>query len=260
VKQLSLDGRYIVSLDIFEGPLDLLLHLIRKHELEISDIPISFITKKYLEYLDLMKQLNLDLASEYLEMAATLALIKSRILVPSDDTDEDDLLDEGPDPREELVRRLLDYQKYKTAAMELTEMPRLGRDSFPRGATESVQSERELASPGLFALMEAFHKILTKSDKESVHEISISRITVSSRIDQLVDIFRGKSLVAFNDLFEGQLSRADLVVTFLSILEMVKHHLILIHQAGMNTEIHITATDSIKDSDKILRDEIMEEQ
>ena len=103
MKQLSLDERYIVSLDVFEGPLDLLLHLIRKHELDIFDIPIAFITKKYLEYLESMKQLNLDLASEYLEMAATLTLIKSRMLVPADDSDTEELFEEGPDPREELV-------------------------------------------------------------------------------------------------------------------------------------------------------------
>ncbi|MCP4199575.1 MAG: segregation/condensation protein A, partial [Proteobacteria bacterium] len=126
VKQLSLDGRYIVSLDIFEGPLDLLLHLIRKHELDIFDIPIAFITTKYLEYLESMKQLNLDLASEYLEMAATLTLIKSRMLVPAEENVDDDLFEDGPDPREELVRRLLEYQKYKTAAEELTSLPLLG--------------------------------------------------------------------------------------------------------------------------------------
>jgi segregation and condensation protein A len=259
VKQLSLDGRYIVSLDIFEGPLDLLLHLIRKHELDIFDIPIAFITTHYLEYLDSMKQMNLDLASEYLEMAATLTLIKSRMLVPSEESPDDDLFEDGPDPREELVRRLLEYQKYKTAAEELTSLPLLGRDTFPRGSAEDVSVERDLASPGLFALMEAFQKVLKGADLDPIHEISITRMSVSARINQLVDVLRQKRKLTFLELFDGQSTKSRMVVTFLSCLEMTKLGLIQVYQAGIHSEIHITAAAAIEEADHILTERFTEE-
>ena len=260
MKQLSLDERYIVSLDVFEGPLDLLLHLIRKHELDIFDIPIAFITTKYLEYLESMKQLNLDLASEYLEMAATLTLIKSRMLVPADDSDTEELFEEGPDPREELVRRLLEYQKYKNAAEELTALPVLGRDTFPRGSGEDITVERDLASPGLFALMEAFQKVLKGANIDPFHEVSITRISVSERINQLVDRLREKRKLTFLQLFEDQHTRSDMVVTFLACLEMVKLGLMLVYQAGIHSEIHITAATAIAEADHILTERFPEEE
>ncbi len=260
MKQLSLDGRYIVSLDIFEGPLDLLLHLIRKHELDIFDIPISFITTEYLEYLESMKELNLDLASEYLEMAATLTLIKSRMLVPSDDSPDEELFEDGPDPREELVRRLLEYQKYKQAAEELTGLPLLGRDSFPRGSAEDIAVERDLASPGLFALMEAFQKILKGANLDPVHEVSITRISVSDRIGQLVDLLRIKRQLTFLELFENQHTKSDMVVTFLSCLEMTKLGLMQVYQAGRHSDIHITAAATIEEADQILTERFAEEE
>jgi len=254
------DERYVVKLDIFEGPLDLLLHLIRKHELDIFDIPISFITTKYLEYLDLMKQLNLDLASEYLEMAATLAYIKSRMLLPAEPMGDDEIEEEGPDPREELIRQLLEYQKYKVAAEALSNRPLLGRDTFPMGATEEIEVERDLARPDLFALMEAFKRVLAETDFDSSHEISVTRISVSERINQLVDLLRGKKRYLFKELFEDRATRSDFVVTFLSILEMAKLGLMHVQQVSLTSEIHIVASDSILDADKILTTELMEEQ
>ncbi len=258
--QLPLDERYIVKLDVFEGPLDLLLHLIRKHELDIFDIPIAFITAKYLEYLELMEQLNLDLASEYLEMAATLALIKSRMLLPSEPADDEDLPEDGIDPREELVRRLLEYQKYKTAADALAGQPMLGRDMFPRGVAENISVERDMASPGLFALMEAFQKVLTQADIDPIHEVSLTRISVSSRINQIIDILRRRSRVTFEELFEGQRKKSDMVITFLSILEMAKLGLTRVQQVESLSEIHITAAPSIEDAEKILSVNLMEEE
>ena len=257
--QLSFNDRYVVKLDIFEGPLDLLLHLIRKHELDIFDIPISFVTTKYLDYLDMMKQLNLDLASEYLDMASTLTLIKSRMLLPSEPNLDEEDLNEGPDPREELIRRLLEYQKYKTAASALAGRPMLGRDTFPHGHTEQISVERELASPGLFSLMEAFKEVLSRSDIDDSHNVSVTRITVSERVNEIVDILRRKRQLTFEALFEGQTTRTSVVVTFLSILEMTRLGLIQIHQAGIHSDIHIAAESSIEEGRQILTHQLMEE-
>jgi segregation and condensation protein A len=244
------EDKYIVKLDVWEGPLDLLLHCIRENDIDIFDIPIALVTTKYLEYLELMEQFNLDLASEYLEMAAHLAWIKSKMLVPSDLVEEeDDDFELGPDPREELVRRLLEYQKYKKAAGELADRPQLGRDTFPRGGDEKVSVDRDLASPGLFSLMEAFQQILTRSDQELVHEISITRMSISDRINQLVDILKTKHRMAFSELFKGQRSRIELVITFLSLLEMSKLGLVLIHQASIHGDIHISKGSGLEDLD-----------
>ncbi len=259
MEQTFQEERYVVKLDVFEGPLDLLLHLVRKHELDIFDVPMAFITEKYLEYLDLMKQLNLDLASDYLEMAATLVLIKSRMLLPAEPADDEDLPEYGPDPREELIRRLLEYQKYKIAAENLANLPRLGRDTFPRGASEQITVEREIQAPSLFALMEAFQRILNHADAAPVHEVSVNRITVAARINQLVDIMRTKDRITFLELFEDQRTRTDIVVTFLSLLEMVKIGLTRLHQAGIHADIHITATTSMKEAEQILATELVEE-
>ena len=256
------DERYIVQLEVFEGPLDLLLHLIRKHELDIFDIPISFITSKYLEYLDLMKELNLDLASDYLDMAATLALIKSKMMLPSEPEDDDDLLEDFIDPREELVARLLEYQKYKTAALELADRPMLGRDTFPKGAVETIKTERALAAPGLFSLMEAFQQLLKETDADPTHEVSVDRISISARINQLVDVLRVRQSLSFSELFEREcnLTRSDMVITFLSVLEMVKLGLSKIHQAQNHSEIYITATSSIEEVEKMLAQNLLEEE
>ncbi len=241
--------QYVVKLDIFEGPLDLLLHVISKHEIDIFDIPISFITKEYLKYLDLMKVLNLDLASEYLEMAATLALIKSKSLVPSNPAGSDaDEPEEGPDPREELVRRLLEYQKYKTAAEDLAMRPMLGRDTFARGTSEDLSEDRELSSPGLFALIEAFQKLISQAKIESSHEVTIVRISISERINEIVDLLRLKRRITFMELFEGMHTKGQLVMTFIAMLEMAKLGLTKIHQTGQDGEIYISATDSIDES------------
>jgi segregation and condensation protein A len=246
-----------VSLEIFEGPLDLLLHLIRRHE--IFDIPIAFITSKYLEYLELMQRLDLDLAAEYLEMAATLAHIKVRMMLPVDDqADEDEALEEGPDPREELVRQLLEYQKYKTAAEQLSMMPMLGRDSFPAGSAEVITSEPELASPGLFALLEALQQVFERLDEDPAAEISITRISVSARIHQVLDMLHGQDRMQFTDLFAEHVTRSEVVVSFLALLEITRLGLARVHQAGIHTEIYITATADPDEAERILTEHKLE--
>ncbi len=237
------EQEYRVSLPVFEGPLDLLLHLIQKHELDILDIPIAFITAKYLEYLDLMKGLSIDIASEYLVMAATLAHIKSKMLLPEDPSGQDDDLDlEGLDPRAELVRRLLEYQKYKAAAEQLGQRDALGRDVFTRG----VQAEEAkddgpapLAQSGIFELLDAFAKVLSRTKLTDEHEISFDRMTLTERIQQLGDILAEKTRCSFTELFEGPRTRFELVLTFLALLEMCKLRMTRIYQAGPLSEIYV---------------------
>jgi len=239
----AVDGQYVVSLQVFEGPLDMLLYLIRKHELDIFDIPIGFITQKYLEYLNLMQEMNLDLASEFIEMAAQLAYIKSRMMLPAEPGADDDSGQEpGPDPREELVRALLEYQKYKTAAEQLAALPRAGRDTFTPPLIAVDDGERDLAPPGLFALMDALQKVFDRIGAgDGTREISVTRISISARIAQIYDALRLRKRMPFLDLFDGHAARGDVVITFLAILEMTKLGLTRLHQAGPDAEIHIAA-------------------
>lgn len=257
------DGRYVVSLDIFEGPLDLLLHLIRRHEIDIFDIPIAFVTRKYIEYLDMMKELNLDLAAEYLEMAATLLHIKSRMMVPSPNEGEDDLVapEDGPDPREELVRQLLEYQKYKVAAEQLAGMPRRGRDTFPRGTpAEPPGDGAELAAPGLYALLEALQRVLDRAGADAATEISVTRISISARIQQLLDQLQRIERIGFAELFGERPTRSDVVVTFLALLEMTRLGLTRVHQAGPGGDIHISRLLDASEAARVLSGSDLEDR
>lgn len=211
----------------FEGPLDLLLHLCQKHELDVLDIPVGFVTEKYLEYLAVMQLLELDVAAEYLVMAATLAHIKSKMLLPVPPPGQDDepgALDEV-DPREALVRRLLEYQKYKDAAAQLVARDLAGRDVFARGSSIETGSRPglpPLADVPLFVLVDAFQRVLDHSKISLSHEIVAERINISDRIGQLSDILRTKRRVAFDQIFDGLASKFDLVITFLALLEMTR--------------------------------------
>ncbi len=245
---------YSVSLPTFEGPLDLLLHLCQKHELDILQIPISFVTEKYLEYLNMMTLVNLDVASEYLVMAATLAHIKSKMLLPQlPEGQEDEALLEEEDPREALIRRLLEYQKYKQAAAELAARGIAGTDIFPRGAPieEAVTSGlAPLADVSLFALMDAFQRVLAKSKVKITHDIVTDRISINDRIHELVDLLRDRKRVRFEDLFEGVTTRAELVITFLALLEMSKLRMTRLYQSGPLADLYVeVAGDSIDASD-----------
>src|SRR6187402_2010532 len=173
---------YRVELPVFEGPLDLLLHLIQQHELDILDIPIAFITQKYVEYVTLMNDLNIDVASEYLVMAATLTHIKSKMLLPASPDDEDEEDEIELDPRAELVRRLLEYQKYKQAAEHLGDRTILGRDIFTRGApAPSIDGPAGLAPVGLFKLLDAFQAVLKRVKQTADHQIDVDRFSISDR-------------------------------------------------------------------------------
>jgi segregation and condensation protein A len=223
------DDAYRISLDVFEGPLDLLLHLIRKHELDILDIPIGFITSKYLEYLTLMTELQIDVASEYLVMAATLAHIKSKMLLPPDPSQagDEEGEEEEEDPRSELVRRLLEYQKYKHAAEQLGGRAILGRDTFRRGGKEpSPDGPAPLASFSVFKLFDAFERVLKHANQAADHQVLFEKVSITERIVQLTELLAERRRMGFDELFARQdgeaPTRMDLVVTFLALLEMCK--------------------------------------
>jgi segregation and condensation protein A len=236
------EGRssYTVRLEGFEGPLDLLLHLIQKNELDIFNIPISLITGQYLEYLQLMKVLNLDIAGEYLLMASTLLHIKSKMLLPKSSEGEEE---EEEDPRAELVRRLLEYQKYKQAAGELQKRPMLDRDVFirliPLEPREEVEEERIEVT--LFDLLEAFRQVLERVKPETIHEVILEHLSVEDKIEEILTILgRENRNMAFHRLFPEHATRKVIVITLLAILELVKMRRIRIFQIAPFETIRVS--------------------
>ena len=251
---------YHLTLPDFEGPLDLLLHLVKRHELDIFDIPIAFVTEKYLEYLDLMKALNLDVAGEYLLMAAHLAEIKSRMLLPRPELEAEEEDDDGADPRLELIRRLLEYQKYRDASEQLLDRPLLGRQVFRRGApSERLDaSEVPLVEVGTFALVEALAELARRTEVQLTHDVMVDRISISDRINEIVDRLQQQETARFSDCFTiggdgAAQTRHDLVVTFLAILEMTRLMMVRIYQRtpGDAADIYITRTADLHSVDEV---------
>jgi len=229
-----------VSLDEFEGPLDLLLHLVRRHELDILDIPIAFVCEKYLEYIELMQALDLEVAGDYLVMAATLAYLKSRELVPQADVVAEDGGEDGEggsDPRQQLILRLLEYQKYREAADRLDARPMAGRDTFARGGVvELPPLDAGLAPITLFRLAEAYQRVLERARIHKSHEVVMETVSVAARMEQLTTLLIERSRFEFEALFlertwssEAEL-RAVLVVTLMSVLELVRMGVASVHQ------------------------------
>lgn len=222
---------YEVELAVFKGPLDLLLHLIKKHEMDIYDIPIAEITTQYLAALDTLQSLNLDIAGEFLVMASTLVHIKSRMLLPLDP--DPDSEDDETDPRAELVHRLLEYQRYKVAAVALDEYDILGRDVFARSCVESALDEKndaELEAIGIFELVEVLRDLLKQTPPEPVHEVVRERLSVAERVSMLLEILKDCQSLAFESLLSIPPTREELVVTFLAMLELVKLRMVRIMQ------------------------------
>jgi segregation and condensation protein A len=250
--QSTHDAGYRVELPIFEGPLDLLLHLVKKHELDILDIPIAFITEKFVAYIKLLDELNIDVASEYLVMAATLVHIKSRMLLPNAPTEETDEGSEADDidPRTELVRRLLEYQKYKLAAEQLGGRPVLGRDVFPRGSSDEIASGQPgLETVSMFRLLDAFQSVLERTQKSKEHHIDFERFSISERISELVDRLRVDKRLVFHEIFAPDTTRAEVIITFLAILEMTRLRLTRLIQDGPLAPIYIELLVSEEDTD-----------
>jgi len=230
---------YTFRLEGFEGPLDLLLHLIQKNELDIFNIPIALVTEQYLEYLKLMKVLNLDVAGEYLLMASTLLHIKSKMLLPKSLEGEE----EEEDPRAELARRLLEYQKYKQAAGELEKRPILDRDVFIRlmGPELEEVPEEERIEVNLFELLEAFRQVLERVRADTVHEVILEHLSVEDKIQEILTLLgRENRSMAFHRLFPEQASRRVVVITLLAILELVKMKRIRIFQLAPFETIRVS--------------------
>lgn len=233
---------YNVKLEIFEGPLDLLLYLIRKNDVDIYDIPISVVTEQYIEYIEMIKKMNLDLAGEFLIMAATLMQIKSKMLLPIREEASEDL-DEGLDPREELVRKLIEYKRYKDISFELKERRLLGRDVFKRGAPYNLddigitEEEEQQATQdlSLTELLEAFQDVLKRMPKNYQLDLTVDKFKVADKVSHIMDYLSSKDSVLFTELFEGTLERGEVVVTFLAILELAKLKLMKISQAEDKT-------------------------
>jgi segregation and condensation protein A len=231
---------YPVRLENFEGPLDLLLHLIKKHEVNVYDIPIALITQQYLDYIDLMQELNLDVAGEFLVMAATLIHIKSRMLLPRPDPSQED---PEEDPREALVRRLLEHQKFKAAAELLHERETLRSAQWTRPDGPIAQIAGEAPEPeievDLFSLITAFRSVVERAKQRPKMYLPGEQIPIEERIDQLLARLSETQACGFEDLFADMQSRAGMIVTFLAILEMIRLKLIRVFQSGAMGEIRI---------------------
>jgi segregation and condensation protein A len=227
---------YKVKLDTFEGPLDLLLHLIRKNEVNITDIPISMITEQYLGYLEMLQELNLDVAGEFLVMASTLIHIKSKMLLPRPETAQESLFEEE-DPRDELVRRLLEHQRFKAAAEMLHDRELTRSAQFTRPDSRVADAMEDEYEPelevDLFSLLTAFRGVLERASRRPRMVLPPEQISIQDRIEQLLGRLSETEACGFEDLFsDGDGSRPFMIVTFLALLEMIRLKLIRVFQSG----------------------------
>ena len=231
-----MEKTYQVQLEeIFEGPMDLMVHLIRKNDLDIYDIPIALITDQYLQYLELMRAMNIDYAGDFLLMASTLTQIKSRMLLPTHDGEEED-----EDPMQEITRPLLEYLQMKSAADQLIERNLLGENTFVRNPNRDeflTNPDDEFIKIGLFELIDAFQKILERIPDGHRVELTADEISVKDKISQIVEILEAKTSITFLELFSDNPDKHEVIITFLAILEMVKLTLIRIIQ-NVKTGIH----------------------
>jgi segregation and condensation protein A len=245
-----------VFLEAFEGPLDLLLYLIRKENLDILDIPVAEITRQYVEYIELMQDMRLELAGEYLVMSAMLAEIKSRMLLPrpvSEDADEDD-------PRAELVRRLQEYERFKQAAEDINELPRLGRDVFPAEATcpdqKVVKLPPEIRLPDLVS---AFQDVMQRAAMYAHHHVQMESLSVRERMSSILSRVRAAEFTRFADLFTIEEGRMGVVVTFLAILELSKELLLEISQSGSIAPVYVKAAANTQEIGSVSPSELAQE-
>ena len=227
-----------VILEAFEGPLDLLLYLIKRQNLDVLNIPVAQITQQYMQYVELMKSLNLELAAEYLVMAALLGEIKSRSLLPRQEEAEDDELD----PRAELIRRLQEYERYKKAAEDIDELPRVGRDVFVSEVQPpDYRKEKPHPDVELKEILLAFKDVLHRADMFESHQVQLEKLSTRERMSQVLEQLKDQRFVPFVSLFQIEEGRLGVVVTFLAVLELVKESLIeLVQSVGLGP-IHVKA-------------------
>ncbi len=248
---------YQCKLDIFEGPLDLLLHLVKEEKMDIYDIPIAQITRQYMEYLEMLQELNLEMVGEYLVMAAELTRIKSKILLPAPETDDAFDAGGGEDPRAELMRRLREYQRYRDAAFELRLKEHDRQQVFARGGQIEIEESfegKELVDASVFDLLKAYQKILDTKSFEKGYEIEITEMSVTDRIQHIMEILNASESVTFESLFTVLNSKQEVVVTFLAILELMRLKLLRVQQTRHFETIRI-----YKSADQQTQDAILEE-
>ena len=232
-----------VFLEAFEGPLDLLLYLIRRQNIDILDIPIAEITKQYVQYIELMSDMQLELAGEYLVMAAMLAEIKSRMLLPRPET-EDETED---DPRAELVRRLQEYERFKQAAQDIADLPRLERDVFPAHADAPERKIVEkLPDITLKELLLAFHDVLRRAEMFSNLHMTREPLSVRQRMSEILSRIKAGSFTGFAELFDPEEGRMGVAVTFIAILELLRESVIEVVQADAYAPLHVRAASSVR--------------
>lgn len=247
MKSLTARDEYKVDLDVFEGPLDLLLYLIRRDEIDIRDIRIERIAAQYLAYLDLMKMLDLNIAGEFLVMAATLMVIKSRMLLPVESRpDLEPEADEGVDPRLDLVRQLIEYKKFKDAAGHLMEREFVQGERFGFGGEAACRDaaegeSRPLGDVGLFDLLAAFQEVLARAPVEQLGSIEPIRWSVADKMEAVLALTRRQADVAFSMLFHADSARGEVIVTFLALLELLRLRQVTVRQLAPFTEIVIMA-------------------
>lgn len=226
-----------VFLEAFEGPLDLLLYLIKRQNLDILNIPIAHITEQYMEYVELMKGINLELAAEYLVMAAMLAEIKSRVLLPRPKLDEDE-----DDPRADLIRRLQEYERFKKAAMDVDELPRMGRDTFQAEAqTPELHIHKAPPDVDMRDLLMALKDVLVRAEMFTSHQIQREALSTREKMAHVLAILSADNFTDFISLFKVEEGRAGVVVTFLAIMELTKESLVELVQGDPFSPIHVRA-------------------
>ena len=232
-----------VFLEAFEGPLDLLLYLIRRQNIDILDIPIAEITKQYVQYIELMHELQLELAGEYLLMAAMLAEIKSRMLLPRLEVEED----EEADPRAELVRRLQEYERYKKAAQDISELPRLERDVFVASADAPERKIVEkLPDVTLKELLLAFHDVLRRAEMFSNLHMQREPLSVRQRMSEILSRIKAGRFTGFAELFDAEEGRMGVAVTFIALLELLRESVIEVVQADEFAPLHVRAASAVR--------------
>jgi len=249
---------YRVRLDLFEGPLDLLLHLIKKNEVDITDIPIAAITDQYLAYLDMLQEMNLDVAGEFLVMAATLMNIKSRCLLPESESEAGDEEEEG-DPRAELVERLREYQRFREAGLELGRRAILTRDVFsrPRGGPPddpTYRAARELRDVSLGVLLDAFRDVMRRTLARPVHEVMPEGLTIRDCVSPILSRLRATGRASFETLFPEGATRHRVIVTFLALLELMRLGAVRAYQEEEFAEVMVVlAVPSVEAAEELLQ-------
>ncbi|MBD3345970.1 MAG: hypothetical protein GF401_12985 [Chitinivibrionales bacterium] len=244
----EMNQEYEVKLDLFEGPLDLLLYCVTKSEVEIADISVAQVTEQYLSYLDLMKELNIDVAAEYLHMAATLLRLKSRELVPQQIDENLETEEDGIHTKEQLIAQLLEYKKFKEAANSLRVFESEQFGSFARGTSDEPKAGREseegskiIGNVSIYDLLSAFMNILNREEEEDEHNhiVQVETARIDDQIEHILSILQDTPEIRFQELFKSSRQKIVLVVTFMALLELVKMQEITFRQEDIFGEIHV---------------------